>query len=132
MKKIQILLMAIVAMTLSSCLFKTEATVDVTVLNPNGEKVGAGEIVYKFIGSDKSSLYPSNADRTVATDAAGVAHFELKSPGDFVPSGLGYDDQQTFRFCTYDENNNRNGETAVTVKPGENKSIEIRQELVKE
>lgn len=133
MKKIQIVLMAIIAMTMSSCLFKTEATVDVTVKNPLGIKVGAGELVYKFNGTDKSTLYSSNADGSVATNASGVAHFELKSPEDFVPSGVGYDDQQTFIFCTYDKSGNLNGQTAVTVKPGEkNVPVEIKQTIIDE
>ena len=132
MKKIQVVLLAVLAMTMSSCLFKTEATVDVTVKNPLGMTVGAGELVYKFVGTDKSTLYSSNADGSVATNASGVAHFELKSPGDFVPSGVGYEDQQTFIFCTYDKDGNLNGQTAVTVKPGEKKSAEIKQTIFNE
>ena len=133
MKKIQIVLMAIIAMTMSSCLFKTEATVDVTVKNPLGITVGAGELVYKFVGTDKSTMYSSNADGSVATNASGVAHFELKSPGDFVPSGVGYDDQQTFIFCTYDKNGKRNGQMAVTLKPGDkNVPVEIKQTIIDE
>ena len=132
MKKIQVVLMAIIAMTMSSCLFKTEATVDVTVKNPLGITVGAGELVYKFNGSDFSVNHKENANGSVATDASGVARFELKSPGDFVPSGVGYEDQQTFIFCTYDKDGNLNGQTAVTVKPGEKKNAEIKQTIFNE
>ena len=127
MKKIQVVLLAVLAMTMSSCLFKTEATVDVSVKNMLGVPAGAGELVYKFKGSDVSVNYRENANGSVATDASGVAHFELKSPEDFVPSGVGYEDQQTFIFCTYDKNGDLNGQTAVTIKPGEKKSVEIRQ-----
>ena len=127
MRKIQVLLLALAAVTMSSCLFKTEATVDVTVKNVLGVPAGAGELVYKFKGSDVSVNYRENANSSAATDGNGVARFELKSPGDFVPSGVGYEDQQTFIFCTYDKDGNLNGQTAVTVKPGEKKSVEIRQ-----
>ena len=129
MKKIQVVLLAIIAMTMSSCLFKTEATVEVTVKNPLGMTVGAGELVYKFKGSDLNVSNRENANGNVATDASGVAQFELKSPEDFVPSGVGYDDQQTFIFCTYDKDGKLNGQTAVTVKPGEKKSAEIKQTI---
>ncbi len=127
MRKIQVLLLALAAVTMSSCLFKTEATVDVSVKNMLGISAGAGELVYKFKGSDVNINNRENANGSVATDASGVAHFELKSPEDFVPSGVGYDDQQTFIFCTYDKNGDLNGQTAVTIKPGEKKSVEIRQ-----
>lgn len=129
MKKIQIVLLAVCAVMMSSCLFKTEATVDVTVKNVLGVNVGAGELVYKFIGTDKSTMYKTNADASVATDASGVAHFDLKSPEDFVPSGIGYEEQQTFIFCTYDKEGNRNGETAVTLKPGDKKKAVIKKEI---
>lgn len=127
MKKIQVVLLAVLAMTMSSCLFKTEATVDVSVKNMLGVPAGAGELVYKFKGSDVSVNYRENANSSAATDGNGVARFELKSPEDFVPSGVGYEDRQTFVFCTYDKNGDLNGQTAVTIKPGEKKSVEIRQ-----
>lgn len=129
MKKIHVVLLAIVAVVMSSCLFKTEATVDVSVKNALGLSVGSGELVYKFKGSDVSVNNRENASGSVATDAAGVAHFELKSPNDFVPSGVGYEDQQTFIFCTYDKSGNLNAQKAITVKPGEKKTVELQQSL---
>lgn len=128
MKKLQVVLLTIVAITMSSCLFKTEATVDVTVKNMLGMNVGSGEIVYKFKGTDANTANKENAYGSAATNAGGVAHFELKSPNDFVPSDFGYDDQQTFVFCTYDNDGKKNGQAAVTVKPGDkNVAIEIRK-----
>ena len=129
MKKIHVVLLAIVAVVMSSCLFKTEATVDVSVKNALGMPVGSGELVYKFKGSDLNVNNKENASGSAATDAAGVAHFELKSPNDFVPSGVGYEDQQTFIFCTYDKSGNLNAQTAITVKPGEKKTVELQQSL---
>lgn len=86
MKKIQILLAALVAVLMSSCAqFKTEATVDVTVMKDG--KTQAGVLVYKAVahGDIGGSYYKQNyKDAPVKTNLSGVAHFELKSPDDLL------------------------------------------------
>ena len=106
MKKIQLFLAAIVAVMMTSCLnFKTEATVDVEVTKA-GQPVEGIE-VYKFKDNglgEGTTIYKSNATTFVKTNAAGIAHFDLKSPDDLDPSnvaGLEVNDEATFFFCTY-------------------------------
>ena len=133
MKKIQFFLAAIVAVVMSSCVnFKTEATVDVTVTK-DGNPV-KGIVVYKFkdngLGAG-TTLYKSNASGQATTDAAGVAHFELKSPDDLDPSniaGLENTDEATFFFCTYDAEGTRNSLATVHVKTGDKMSVELKIE----
>ena len=134
MKKIQLFLAAIVAVVMSSCVnFKTEATVDVQVLTPEGKAAGAGVMVYKFNDSlgEGTTLYKSNNKGSAQTNAAGVAHFDLKSPEDLDPSnvaGLEVNDQATFYFCTYDSEDHRNGIVIVKVKTGDKKTVELHME----
>ena len=99
MKKFQILLAALVAVVMTSC-FKTEATVDVTVMKDG--KTQAGVEVYKAVahGDMGGGYYKQNyKDAPVKTNAAGVAHFELKSPDDFAPSSVGADETITVYFA---------------------------------
>ena len=79
MRKIQILLAALVAVVMSSCTFKTEATVDVEVTKNNQPQ--AGVVVWKmhYIGVG-GVQYKQNYTASATTNAAGVAHFDLKSP----------------------------------------------------
>ena len=129
MKKIQILLAALVAVCMSSCVnFKTEATVDVKVTK-NGQPL-VNEIVYKIPG-DRSPLYKDNATGQVKTNGAGVAHFDLKSPDDLDPSeiaGEKFSAEATFYFCTFDAEGSRNGIETVHVKTGDKLSVELRIE----
>ena len=145
MKKIQIFLAAIVAVVMTSCVnFKTEATVDVKVLdpdgkevgagNPDGKEVGAGIVVYKFTDNglgEGTTLYKDNASGSAKTNSGSLAHFDLKSPDDFTPSdiaGVDVREQNTFFFCTYDAEGTRNGFIAVTVKTGDNKTVTLKME----
>lgn len=137
MKKIQILLAALVAVVMCSCVkFKTEATVDIKVVR-NGQPL-AGETVYKFKDNglgEGTTLYKDNASGRIVSDAGGIAHFELKSPDDLDPSnvaGLELDDQATFFFCTYDANGDRNAIIGTTVKTGDklNFTLEVPAGLV--
>lgn len=130
MKKLHFLAMAVIACVMTSCFFKTEATIDVQVIKPDKQNAGPGLQVYMFDDSGYDTGYKTNAKRSVATDAAGVAHFEIKSPDDIVPSGTGYDEQVTFIFCTYDKQDRRNGSTSVTVVPGNKKTATINQETI--
>ena len=126
MKKFYFLLAAFVAVAMTSCVkFKTEATVDVKVIK-NGQPV-PNEIVYKIPG-DRSSLYKENATGQAKTDAAGIAHFDLKSPDDLDPSdvaGVELSDEAPFQFCTYDAEGNRNSLVTISVKTGDKKTVEL-------
>ena len=124
MKKFYFLLVALVAVAMTSCVrFKTEATVDVKVIK-DGQPV-PNAVVYKFKDNGLgpgSTLYKSNASGNATTNAGGVAHFDLKSPDDLDPSnvaGLDLEDQATFYFCTYDAEDTRNGIVTVSVKTGD-------------
>ena len=134
MKKIQVILAVVVALVMASCVkFKTEATVDVEVIK-DGKSVGAGTVVYKFSDpglGEGTTIYRSNATGSVVTDAAGLAHFDLKSPDDFDPSQVGgveIEDTKTFFFCTYDAEGTRNGFIALTVKTGDKKTVTLKME----
>ena len=131
MKKIQIILAVVVALVMASCVkFKTEATVDVEVIK-DGKSVGAGTVVYKFSDpglGEGTTIYRSNATGSVVTDAAGLAHFDLKSPDDFDPSQVGgveIEDTKTFFFCTYDAEGTRTGIVTVSVKSGDKKTVQL-------
>lgn len=121
MKKFQILLAALVAVVMSGCVkYKTEATVDVTVLK-NG-KPQAGIEVYKAVahGDIGGSYYKQNyKDAPVKTNLSGVAHFELKSPSDFAPSSVGADEEITVFFAVFDAQDECLAYKALQVKTGE-------------
>ncbi len=126
MKKFYFLLVALVAVAMTSCVrFKTEATVDVKVIK-DGQPV-PNEIVYKIPG-DRSSLYKENATGQAKTDAAGIAHFDLKSPDDLDPSdvaGVELNDEATFFFCTYNADGVQNSLVTISVKTGDKKNVEL-------
>lgn len=133
MKKVHFFLAAIVAVCLSACVqFKTEAKVDVEVTQ-DGKPV-SGVTVYKFIDKglgEGSTLYKTNATGSAKTNAAGIAHFDLKSPDDFSPSSVAGSESNTFYFCTYDAEDVRSGIATVTIKTGENKTAKIEIEKLK-
>jgi hypothetical protein len=87
--------------------------------------------VYKFKDNglgEGTTLYKSNASGNETTDAAGVAHFDLKSPDDLDPSdvvGVELSDQATFYFCTYDAEGTRNSLATVSVKTGDKKNARL-------
>ena len=84
MKSIKFLCMAMLAMLAIACNpIKTEATVDVTVLDQSNKPV-AGVMVARF--NNSSSAYFTNADEKHETNASGVAHFELKTLEDLGPA----------------------------------------------
>ena len=139
MKKIQLFLVALVAVMMTSCVkFKTEATVDVEVTKAG--KPVAGIAVYKFKDNgmgEGSTAYKSNAKGSETTNAGGVAHFDLKSPDDLDPSdiaGTENTDEATFFFCTYDSEDYRNSLATVRVKTGDKKTVKlvIEQKLISE
>ena len=124
MKKFQILLVALAAVVMSSCMFKTEATVDVEVTKNN--KPQAGVVVwkmhYKGIGGVQ---YKQHYTASATTNAAGVAHFELKSPDDFAPSSVGAQDEETFYFAVFDANDELLGSVSKKVKTGDNLTVKL-------
>ena len=117
MRKIQILLAALVAVVMSSGTFKTEATVDVEVTKNNQPQ--AGVVVWKmhYIGVG-GVQYKQNYTASATTNAAGVAHFDLKSPDDFAPSSVGAQDEETFYFAVFDANDELLGSVSQKVKTG--------------
>ncbi len=124
MRKIQILLAALVAVVMSSCTFKTEATVDVEVTKNNQPQ--AGVVVWKmhYIGVG-GVQYKQNYTASATTNAAGVAHFDLKSPDDFAPSSVGAQDEETFYFAVFDANEDLLGYVAQTVKTGDKLTVKL-------
>lgn len=124
MRKIQILLAALVAVVMSSCTFKTEATVDVEVTKNNQPQ--AGVVVWKmhYIGIG-GVQYKQNYTASATTNAAGVAHFDLKSPDDFAPSSVGAQDEETFYFAVFDANEDLLGYVAQTVKTGDKLTVKL-------
>ena len=124
MRKIQILLAALVAVVMSSCTFKTEATVDVEVVKNNQPQAGVvvWKMHYKGIGGVE---YKQNYTASATTDAAGVAHFDLKSPDDFAPSSVGAQDEETFYFAVFDANEDLLGYVAQTVKTGDKLTVKL-------
>ena len=124
MRKIQILLAALVAVLMSSCTFKTEATVDVEVTKNNQPQAGVvvWKMHYKGIGGVE---YKQNYTASATTDAAGVAHFDLKSPDDFAPSSVGAQDEETFYFAVFDANEDLLGYVAQTVKTGDKLTVKL-------
>ena len=124
MRKIQILLAALVAVVMSSCTFKTEATVDVEVTKNNQPQ--AGVVVWKmhYIGVG-GVQYKQNYTASAPTNAAGVAHFALKSPDDFAPSSVGAQDEETFYFAVFDANEDLLGYVAQTVKTGDKLTVKL-------
>lgn len=125
MRKIQILLAALVAVVMSSCVqFKTEATVDVEVTKNNQPQ--AGVVVWKmhYIGVG-GVQFKQNYTASATTNAAGVAHFDLKSPDDFAPSSVGAQDEETFYFAVFDANEDLLGYVAQTVKTGDNLTVKL-------
>lgn len=137
MKKIQILLAALVAVVMCSCVgFKTEATVNIKVVR-NGQPL-PGVTVYKFkdngLGAG-TTLFKGNASGSAVSDGGGIAHFELKSPDDLDPSnvaGLELNDAATFYFCTYDAEGTRNAIDTVLVSTGDKltRTLEVPEGLV--
>lgn len=129
MKRIQFLLATIVVAMMSSCLHKTEAVVDVEV-KQKGEPL-SGVTVYKFKDNglgEGSTLFKKNASGSEKTNAGGVAHFKLKSPDDFTPSDVSMaegKETNTFFFCTYDKNDERNSIVTVAVKTGDHKTVQL-------
>ncbi len=126
MKQIKFLTMALVAMLMTACIgFKTEATVDVTVMKDG--QVQKGVQVYRFNNEMgvETTLYKTNSKDIQTTNNKGVAHFDLKSPEDLDPSEAGIVDTETFHFATFDNDDHRNGVVSVKVSTGDKKQVTL-------
>ena len=124
MKQIKLFCMAMLAMLAVACNpIKTEATVDVQVLDQN-DKPAANVMVGRF--NNSSSAYLINADEKHVTNAAGMAHFELKTLEDLGPAG--YDDEgDYFTFRAFDSNDEPASEAEkIWVEPGDKKSLTLK------
>lgn len=127
MKKFSKILFAMVVATsailMTGCVTKEQATVHVKVTTALGAAV-SGETVYQFDQTTKDAHGLTTkmfAKATAVTDAEGVAEFSLNS------LDFGVDDRVTLYYVTYDNEGNINGQTAVTVKEGENKEVSLKQ-----
>ena len=127
MKKFSKILFAMVVATsailMTGCATKEQATVHVKVTTALGAAV-SGETVYQFDQTTKDAHGLTTkmfAKATAVTDAEGVAEFSLNS------LDFGVDDRVTLYYVTYDNEGNINGQTAVTVKEGENKEVSLKQ-----
>ena len=111
------------AILMTGCVTKEQATVHVKVTTALGAAV-SGETVYQFDQTTKDVYGLTTkmfAKATAVTDAEGVAEFSLES------LDFGVDDRVTLYYVTYDNKGNINGQTAVTVKKGENKELSLKQ-----
>ena len=127
MKKFSKILFAMVVATsailMTGCVTKEQATVHVKVTTALGAAV-SGETVYQFDQTTKDAHGLTTkmfAKATAVTDAEGVAEFSLNS------LDFGVDDRVTLYYVTYDNEGNINGQTAVTVKKGENKEVSLKK-----
>lgn len=130
MKNLKFLAAAFVAVIMSSCVqFKTEATVDVEVTRKG--KPLAGETVYKIkdIGlGEGTANYKQNASGSAVSNAAGIAHFDIKSPDDIAPGkvmNVDVQDSETFYFVTFDAEGTRNALVTVRVKSGDKLTVQL-------
>jgi hypothetical protein len=133
MKQIKFLSMALVAVLMTACIgFKTEATVDVTVMKDG--QVQKGVQVYRFNNDMgvETTMYKTNAKDIQTTNNKGVAHFDLKSPDDLDPSEVGIVDTETFHFATFDNDDHRNSLVSVKVSTGDKATATLVIEDVKD
>lgn len=124
MKQIKVLCMAMLALLAVACNpLKTVATVDVTVVDQNDQPV-ENIMVARF--NSGSSLYIQNADEKHVTNAAGLAHFELKQLEDLGP--VEYDgDGEYFTFRAFDKDDEPITEEAkIFVEPGDKKTLTLK------
>ena len=113
--------LALVIMMFSSCQPATKATVNVTVTKAGEPQ--AGVVVYMFNEDywEEALTDPFDATKKVVTEEDGVAVFNLN-----VLELEIIDSQTTLYFAVFDEYEEIRGYTAVTVKKGDNKRIELK------
>ena len=76
--------------------------------------------------AENNYLYLQNADEKHETNAAGVAHFELKTLEDLGPAG--YDDEGAyFTFRAFDKQDEpASEEQRIWVEPGDKKALVLK------
>ncbi len=124
MKQLKVICMALLALLAIGCNpIRTEATVDVTVVDQNNKPV-AEVMVARF--NNSSSAYIQNADEKHVTNAEGVAHFELKTLEDLGPAK--YDNEgDYFAFRAFGKDDEpASDEAKIFVEPGNNKKLTLK------
>lgn len=115
--------LTLVVMLFASCNFAlpTKATVNVTVKSKLGIPQ-SGIVVYMFSADNWEGSYSDVdfASARVVTEDDGVAVFNLS----VVDLEL-LDDQTTLYFAVFDNEGDIRGSTAVTVKKGDNKRVDL-------
>ena len=119
-------LFAAMLMVVACSPFKTEATVDVTVLKDGQPQKGVQVYRFNDNGLGDGTVYKSNAKDIVTTNDKGLAHFDLKSPEDLDPSSVGIEETKTFFFATFDNDDHCNGSVAVKVTNGDKKQVTLK------
>ncbi len=126
MKKfIIVLLAAVLGLSMTSCLTKTKATVDVKVINVVDEPV-EGATVYMFTTAAWDAVrLPAGAEKRELTNASGIASFSIQG------IYLDLDNTATLYFALFDASGKEVIDyKAVTVKSGDKKEIELEQLLL--
>ena len=129
MKKVLLILLTVVfGLTFVGCESKGGKTaIEVQVVKSNEPQSGVSVYMFKENSWINSTAFrtPFYADKTVVTDHAGVARFELLDVVDLNPELI--NPQTTFYFATFkDGTDTMTGQTAVTIKKGETKQVTIR------
>ncbi len=129
MKKLVLLFVSLAMIGLTSCSKDEEEKVS-TIVNvkvTNKGKAEAGVTVCLFseqAGFNSPFFTPFHADRKIITESDGVARFELQNVFDLDAVRK----QTTFYFGVFkgsDTDPTVLGKTAVTIKKGETKTVEI-------
>lgn len=124
MKKILLILLTVVfGLSFTSCEgIGGKATVEVQVIKSNMPQSGMSVYMFDNTKWTMDIREPLFANKTVITDASGIATFEL---GDMDLVIL--DSQTTLYFATFKDGTEiMTGQTAVTIKKGETKQATIR------
>lgn len=122
MKKYLIIIMvAVLGMTMTSCLTKTKATVDVQVVDILGVPQD-GQVVCMFTNDDwdEYTRVPADASKRVVTDANGVASFNIQ--------GIYFDvldKTATLYFAIFDGADKVVDFKAITVRQGDKESLKL-------
>ena len=124
MKKILLILLTVVfGLSFTSCEGNGgKTTVEVQVIKSNMPQSGMSVCMFDETKWKMDIRKPLFANKTVITDASGVATFEIGELDLVI-----IDSQTTLYFATFkDETEVITGQTAVTIKQGETKQATIR------
>jgi len=120
-KYLMIIMVAVLGMTMTSCLTKTKATVDVQVVDILGVPQD-GQVVCMFTNDDwdEYTRVPADASKRVVTDANGVASFNIQ--------GIYFDvldKTATLYFAIFDGDDKCVDYKAITVRQGGKESLKL-------